>query len=124
MLSKKLIDAYPDDLNSNLSTALQQFHSYIRYKFSATKATKTRFSHGELYKVIVEDNIESAFPNVKISLRIFLTLMVTNCTTERSFSQMKRINNPNRTTMRQERLESLSLVMIEAVCCAKLTLRI
>ena len=64
-------------------------------------------------KVIVEDNIECAFLNVEISLCIFLTLIVTNCTTERSFSQMKRIKNPNRTTMRQERLESLSLLMIE-----------
>jgi hypothetical protein len=46
-----------------------------------------------LNKVIVEDNIECDFPNVEISscLRIFLTLMVTNCTTERSFSQMKRM---------------------------------
>ena len=40
--------------------------------------------------------------------------MVTNCTTECSFSQMKRIKNLNGTTMRQERLESLSLLMIEA----------
>ena len=40
--------------------------------------------------------------------------MVTNCTTERSFSQMKCIKNQNRTRMRQERLESLSLLMIEA----------
>jgi len=40
--------------------------------------------------------------------------MVTNCKTERSFSQMKRIKNPIRTTMRQERLISLSLLMIEA----------
>ena len=66
-----------------------------------------------LNKVIVEDNIECAFPNLEISLRIFLTLMVTNCTTERPFSQMKRIKNPNRTPMRQERLESVSLLMIE-----------
>jgi hypothetical protein len=42
-------------------------------------------------KVIVEDNIEGAFPNVAISLPIFLTLMVTNCKTERSFSQKKLI---------------------------------
>ena len=65
-----------------------------------------------LNKVIVEDNIECAFPNIEIILRIFLTLMVTNCKTECSFSQMKRIKNPNRTTMRQERLESLSLLMV------------
>ena len=44
MLSKELIDAYPDDLNSNVSTELQQFHSYIRHKISATKA---RLSHAE-----------------------------------------------------------------------------
>ena len=66
------------------------------------------------YKVFVEDNMKCAFPNVEISLCIFLTLMVTNCTTECSFSQMKHIKNPNRTTMKQERLESLSLLMIEA----------
>ena len=91
---QKLIDAYPDDLNSNLSTELQQFHFYIRHKFSATKAEKARFSPAE---VIVEDNIEYAFPSVEISLRIFLTLMVTNCKTKRSFSQMKRIkkSKPN-----------------------------
>lgn len=102
------------DLNSNLSSELQHFHSYVRRKFGATKDVKARFSHADLYKVIVEDNIECAFPNVEISLRIFLTLMVTNCATERSFSQLKHIQNPNRTTMRQERLESLFLLMIEA----------
>ena len=42
---QKLIDAYPDDLNSNLSTELQQFHTYIRHQFSATKAARVRFSH-------------------------------------------------------------------------------
>ena len=40
--------------------------------------------------------------------------MITNCTTEHSFSQMKPIKNPNRTRVRQEILESLSLLMIEA----------
>jgi DNA (cytosine-5)-methyltransferase 1 len=40
--------------------------------------------------------------------------MVTICKTERLFPQMKRIKNPNRTTMRQERLEFLSLLMSEA----------
>jgi len=44
---QKLIDTYPDDLNSNLSTELQQFHSYIQHKFIATKATNARFSHAD-----------------------------------------------------------------------------
>jgi hypothetical protein len=66
----KLIDAYPDDLNSNLYIEPQKFHSYIRHK--------ARFNRAELYKVIVENIIECAFPNVEISLRIFLTFNIFN----------------------------------------------
>ena len=39
---KKLIDAYPKDFNSNFSAELQQFHSYVRRKFSATKNVKIK----------------------------------------------------------------------------------
>ena len=74
-----LLDAYPEDLNSNIFTELQQFHLYIRHKSSATKSGNARFSHAELHKVIVKGNIQWAFPNVEISFRILLTLMVTNC---------------------------------------------
>jgi hypothetical protein len=77
-----------------------------------------------LNKVIVEDNIECAFPNIEIILRIFLTLLVTNCKTKCSFSQMKRIKNPNKTTMRQEMLESLSLLMIAVDLLRQINLRI
>ena len=38
---QKLIDAYPEDLNTNFSAELQQFNSYVRHKFSATKNVKT-----------------------------------------------------------------------------------
>ena len=55
-----------------------------------------------------------AFPNVEIAFRIFLTLTVTNCSAERSFSRLKYIKNPLRTTMQQGRLEDLSLLCIEA----------
>lgn len=118
---KKMIDAYPEDLNINLSVELQQFHSYVCHKFSAQENVKTRFSHAELYKIIVEDNIECAFPNVEIAFRIFLTLMVTNCSAERSFSQLKNIKNANRTTMQQGRLDDLSLLSIEADMLRKIS---
>ena len=45
---------------------------------SVTKNLKIRFSHAELYKIIVEDDIECAYPNVDIGFCIFLTLIVTN----------------------------------------------
>ena len=40
--------------------------------------------------------------------------MVTNCSAEHSFSQLKYIKNPIRTTMQQGRLDALSLLSIEA----------
>ena len=61
---------------------------------------------------MAKDNIDGVFPSVEISLHVFLTLMVTNCSAEPSFSQLKHIKNQNRTT-RQEKLDSLSLLVIE-----------
>ena len=113
---QKLINAYPEDFNSNFSDELQQFHSYVLHKFSKTKNVKTRFSHAELYKILVEDSIECVFPNVDIGFCIFLTLTVTNCSAERSFSQLKHIKNPTRTTMKQGRLGALSLLKYRARC--------
>jgi DNA (cytosine-5)-methyltransferase 1 len=49
-----------------------------------------------------------------VSHRIGIKARTMLLTTECSFSQMKPIKNSNRTTMRRERLESLSLLMIEA----------
>ena len=92
----------------------------VRHKFSEIKNVKTRFSHAELYKIIVEDNIECVFPKVDICFRIFLRLRVTNCSAERSFSQLKYIKNPNRTTMQQGRLDALYLLNIVADVLCKI----
>ena len=69
---------------------------------------------------MAKDNIECVFPNVVISLRIFITIMVTNCAAERSFSQLRHIKNPNRTKLRQEKLDSLCRLMIEAELLRKI----
>ena len=44
---------------------------------------------------------------------MFLTLPVSNCEGERSFSVLKRVKNALRTTMTQARLSALSLLSIE-----------
>ncbi|KAF7652123.1 hypothetical protein LDENG_00101190, partial [Lucifuga dentata] len=59
------------------------------------------------------NGLQATFHNVFVTLRIFLTLPVTNCEGERSFSQMKRVKNELRTTMGQNRLTALSLMAIE-----------
>ena len=54
------------------------------------------------------------FPNVYVALRLFLTLPVSNCEGERSFSLLSRIKNELRTKMSQKRLKALSLMAIES----------
>ena len=109
--SQNLVNFYKQDLSMEIVGEVLQFHKYLQSRF---QGTKTDFTHTELYDIIVQDKIRSAFPNVDIALRIFLTFMLTNVSAERSFSQLKRIKNPYRTTMGQERLDSLSLLCIES----------
>jgi hypothetical protein len=45
--------------------------------------------------------LQATFPNVGIALRIYLTIPVTNCEGERSFSTLSRVKNHLRTTMTQ-----------------------
>ncbi|XP_046742929.1 zinc finger MYM-type protein 1-like [Diprion similis] len=71
-------------------------------------------SMSDLYRQIKTDGLETLFPNVEISLRIFLCMMVTNCSGERSFSKLKLIKNEIRNTMTQKRLNNLSLLSIES----------
>ena len=46
-------------------------------------------------------------------LRIYLVLMVRNCTGECSFSKLKLIKNRLRTSMRHDRLSHLALLSVE-----------
>ncbi len=62
----------------------------------------------------IRKNGLQTFPSVFVALRLFLTLPVTNCEGERSLSQLKRVKNELRTTMRQKRLSALSLLAIES----------
>ncbi|KAH1180611.1 hypothetical protein KIL84_001545 [Mauremys mutica] len=110
--SRKLVDSYPVDLTMNLCGEVQQFHCDMCTKFNETG--KMKFSHIDLHNTILKDGIQCVFPNAEIALRIFLTLVITNCSAECSFSQLKRIKNPQRTTMRQDRLDSRSLLCMEA----------
>ena len=67
-----------------------------------------------LYLNIKTDNLMLSFPHIEILLRIFLCMMVTNCTGERSFSKLKLIKSALRAAMLQRRLNSLSILSIES----------
>ena len=70
-------------------------------------------SPSEMLKLMVQNDFSTSFPNTYILLRQYLTLPVTNCTSERSFSHLKRIKSALRSAQTQERLNNLSLLNIE-----------
>lgn len=76
-----LIEVYPDDIDLSLRDEIRQFQSYIKPKYPADEIR----SHLDLYQIIVKNGISAAFPNLESILRLFLCLMITNGTGERSF---------------------------------------
>ena len=64
--------------------------------------------------------LKSTFPNVA-TLRLFLTLPVTVCEGERSFSKLALIKSCLRSTMEQDRLNALSIMSIENDIANKMT---
>ena len=65
------------------------------------------------FTLIEENNTDTTLSNIDNLLRIYLCMMITNCTGVRLFSKMKLIKNCLRNTMGQERLNYLILLNIE-----------
>jgi hypothetical protein len=55
----------------------------------------------------------SGFPNVEIAVRMYMSIMVSNCSGERSFSKMALIKNKLWSTMSDRRLSALELLSVE-----------
>jgi len=105
-----LMKEYPNDVDINLIGELKHFHAYVKQNYPG----KEQICHKDLYQIIFQDKIHLVFPNVEAILQLFLCLMVTNCSGERSFSQLKRIKNELRATMSQDKLSALSIMCIES----------
>ena len=66
-----------------------------------------------MYQFLKKDRA-SVFPNIEIALRIYLSMMCSNCSGERSYSKLNLIKNHLRSTMKDDRLSALSIMNIEA----------
>lgn len=105
-----LVDKYNNDLEDSLGIELIQFAEFSKvFEEENDKIGRHHF----LYKLIIEKCVKDTFPNVEAVLRMYLVLMVTNCSSERSFSKMKIIKNRLRTSMTHERLSDLAIMSIE-----------
>ncbi|XP_063802615.1 zinc finger MYM-type protein 1-like [Pseudophryne corroboree] len=109
-----LVGIYPGDLGREYADEVVHFAALFRIYISSGTNTDTHESQEiKMYKFLITEALVGNFPNVGISLRMYLCLMVTNCSGERSFSALKRVKNALRSSMAQQRLNALSLLCIE-----------
>ncbi|EFN71771.1 hypothetical protein EAG_01941, partial [Camponotus floridanus] len=62
---------------------------------------------------MLKNKLTTVFLNLTVSLRILLTVVITVTAGERSFSKLKLIKSYLRSSMCQERLNSLDILSIE-----------
>jgi hypothetical protein len=108
------VDFYRGHLEPDLAEEWTQWTAFLReLPANQTDTAIASASASSMLQVMSRYDMQSAFPNVNIALRIYVTLPVSNCTGERSFSHLKRIKNYLRSTMLQERLSALAILNIE-----------
>lgn len=105
-----VVDFYSEDLEGlgEVENEWFQWRSLIK-NLKVTACSPT-----EMLKLMLQNDISTSFPNTYILLRHYLTLPVTNCAGERSFSHLKRIKSAVRSTQTQDRLNNLALLNIES----------
>ena len=65
------------------------------------------------YNLLHDKEVTESFPNVEVALRMYLSIMISNCSGKRSFSKLKLIQNRLRTSMGQGRLVNLVMMSLE-----------
>jgi len=100
-------------LEDALVTELMQFAAFVRNQKLLTDTLK---ESAELatYKLLTSLNLFQTFrSNVEIGLRIYLCMMVSSASGERSLSKLGIVKGELRSSVEQERLSMLTLMSIE-----------
>jgi hypothetical protein len=107
-----LLRFYSNDFDDTFGSELVQFQSFLSAFLDQkpTECTLERY----MYSLLIEKDVVATFPNTTVALKIYLTLMITNSTGERSFSKMKLVKNLLRSSMGQERLNHLTVMSLES----------
>ncbi len=100
---------YKDDIEESFPEECLHFRDFIK-----VASNKDKFKGPNFSAFLHDNDLDNVFPNVSIAFRIFLTLAISNCTAERSFSYLKRLKSVDRATLIEENLNDLAILVIEA----------
>ena len=110
--SLNLVKMYLKNIESSLSEELLHFTELLKCRLSLTINKTDVPVELQYYRLLSEKFLDVCFPNLDIAMRIYSSMMVTNCSAERS-SKLTRIENELWTFMGKQRLNYLSLISIE-----------
>ena len=127
-MARNILNAYPDDLEEGLVEEFVHLQSYLNLpeilsqinlkndenenENSKDKSSRVSFEL-QIYRLIHKHELGDTFHNVEIALRIYLSMMVTNCSGERSFSKLNFIKDRLRNSIGQGKLGNLTFMSIE-----------
>ena len=106
--AKTLLQYYPDDQEESLFEEMIYFSTLIKQRHINSECKEI-----QMFRFINENELMHAFPNVSVVFKLYLCLMISNCSGECSFSVLKRVKNQLRSSTGQKRLNSLALLYIE-----------
>ena len=105
----KLVDLYEDNLASPESVSHQMVSWKIKWQQQMEQHGKACLPTSPSQAL---PHATSLYPDIRVLLLVLCTLPVTSCSSERSFSTLKRIKTYLRSTCGNERLTSLALMHI------------
>lgn len=113
----KAVDFYKDDLPHQVMFPTE-------FRMWARKWKLESQSHDSELPSRLVDTLQACdattYPNINVLLQLALTLPVTSCECERSFSQLKLVKTTLRSTKTGDRLSSLVHMKINRSACEKL----
>jgi hypothetical protein len=66
-----------------------------------------------MHQYMVNTGMLALYPNLGLAYKLILTLPVSSCSYERSFSALKFVKNSLRSTMSQDRLSDLMILAVQ-----------
>ena len=101
-----------------------EYSDWVRKWKSAYLVASTTNSSSSCAPVLPERLVDSfkqcsstQYPNLNVVFRIALTLPITSCQSERSFSQLKLVKTARRSVMTESTLSGLSLIKLNQERC-------
>jgi len=112
--SLNLCNEYNDDEFSQVDLNLEdEFEDTDNISQDVSNKPKNMATVLELFQLFCSANLNAVFPTLYMLLKICVTLPVSSCSVERSFSKLKLLKTKLRSTMIESRLQHLMIINYE-----------